>query len=186
MGASMYYAEVDQDGHVRAVFMGGGIFADGLVEISESDYLKVREGGCYFWQQQTLIRKQEVHDSLDNLRTSLKVDITLERDRREATVFRYRGKAIDCDPRAVQRITAAALAAQAALATGQPFSLDWTCADNSVLTLDAAGVAGMPLALAAYADALHRHARGLKQAVLAAEDVAALAAIDIQTGWPEQ
>lgn len=112
--------------------------------------------------------------------------ITQERNRREATVFQYRGKAIDCDPRAVQRITAAALAAQAALATGQPFTLDWTCADNSVLTLDAAGVAGMPVALAIYADALHRHARSLKQAVLEAEDMAALAAIDIQTGWPEQ
>lgn len=112
--------------------------------------------------------------------------INAERDRREAGVFRYRGKLIDCDPRAVQRITTAAIAAQAAAASDTSFNVDWTCADNSVLTLDAAGVAGMPLALAAYADALHSHARGLKQAVLAAEDVAALGAIDILTGWPEE
>ena len=78
------------------------------------------------------------------------------------------------------------MAAQAALATGQAFSLDWTCADNSLLQLDAAGVIGMPLALAAFADELHQHARMLKQKVAAAVDEVALAAIDIHADWPEE
>lgn len=120
----------------------------------------------------------------DVLRTALLSAITAERDRREAGTFPYRGRAIDCDPRAVQRITTAAMAAQAALATGQAFSLDWTCADNSVLQLDAAGVIGMPLALAAFADELHQHARMLKELVMTAADEVALSAIDINHGWP--
>ncbi len=107
-----------------------------------------------------------------------------ERDRREELGFPYRGKLLDSTPRSVQRITAAALAAQAVLATGQPYSVDWVCADNSTLILDAAGVIGMPVALALHAAALHDHARVLKAAVADAGSEAELAAIDIQAGWP--
>lgn len=110
--------------------------------------------------------------------------INAERDRREELGFPCRGKWLDSTPRSVQRITAAALAAQAVLATGQPYSVDWTCADNSTLILDAAGVIGIPVALAQHAAALHDHARSLKAAVEAADSEAALAAIDIQAGWP--
>ncbi|WP_152966587.1 DUF4376 domain-containing protein, partial [Gulbenkiania mobilis] len=78
-------------------------------------------------------------------RTELLAAINAERDRREEAGFSYRGKLLDSTSRSVQRITAAALAAQAAVATGTPFSLEWTCADNSTLTLDAAGVIGMPV-----------------------------------------
>lgn len=111
-------------------------------------------------------------------------DINAERDRREEAGFPYRGKWIDSTPRSVQRITAAALAAQAILASGQSYSVDWTCADNSTLPLDAHGVIGIPVALARHAAALHDHARSLKAAVEAADSEAALAAIDIQAGWP--
>nr|WP_305118835.1 DUF4376 domain-containing protein [Vogesella sp. AC12] len=117
-------------------------------------------------------------------RTELLAAITAERDQHEEAGFPYRGKLLDSTPRSVQRITAAALAAQTALAAGQPFSLDWTCADNSTLSLDAVGVIGMPVALAQHAAALHAHARNLKAAVEAAMDDIALAEIDIQAGWP--
>lgn len=125
-----------------------------------------------------------VADSLRDLCDSRLGDINVERDRREEAGFPYRGTVLDSTPRSVQRITAAALAAQAALAAGQPFQLDWTCADNSTLTLDAAGVIGMPVALAQHAAALHAHARMLKTAVDAASSEAELAAIDVTAGWP--
>ena len=111
--------------------------------------------------------------------------INAERDRREREGFPYLGKVLDSNPRSVQRITAAALAAQAALAAGQPFSLDWTCADNSTLTLDAAGMIGMPVALARHAAVLHDHARALKMTTEAAIDQVEMSAIDIQAGWPD-
>lgn len=121
---------------------------------------------------------------LANRRTTLLAAINAERDRREELGFPYRGKWFDSTPRSVQRITAAALAVQAVLATGQPYSVDWTCADNSTLILDAAGVVGIPVALAQHAAALHDHARVLKAAVAAAGSEADLVAIDIQAGWP--
>ncbi|WP_160795853.1 DUF4376 domain-containing protein [Craterilacuibacter sinensis] len=123
--------------------------------------------------------------SLAAIKASLSAAITAERDRREAIGFPYHGRVLDSNPLSVQRITAAALGAQAAVATGQVFTVDWTCADNSVLTLDAPAVIGMPLALAQHAAALHAHARTLKAAVDAATYKTALAAIDIQSGWPE-
>lgn len=161
-----------------------------VVVIDEGTGLPMLSGRPSPWHcwdgEKWAIDSHQVSEQLAAKRQDLLLAINAERDRREASTFQYRGRKIDCDPRAAQRITAAAVAAQSALATGQPFSLDWMCADNSVLTLDAAGVAGMPLALAAFADALHHYARSLKQAVLEAEDLAALAVIDIQAGWPEE
>jgi len=115
-------------------------------------------------------------------RAEVKAAITQERDRREAAGFNYLGKTIDSDPRAAQRISLAVQAAQAALSAGQPFQVDWTCADNSILTLDAAGVISMPVALALHAMTLHEQARTAKAwADTAAMDV--LEAFDPIGGW---
>lgn len=122
--------------------------------------------------------------SVSEAKAALLAAINAERDRREEAGFPYRGQILDSTPRSVQRITAAALAALAALASGQPYIVEWTCADNSTLTLDAAGVIGIPVALAQHAAALHAHARSLKAAVEAAGSEAELVAIDIHAGWP--
>lgn len=108
--------------------------------------------------------------------------INTERDRREQTTFPYAGKLIDSDPVSVQRITVAASTAQMALAAGVPFELNWSCADNSLLTLDAMGVLGMMQALGLHGVHLHYYSRALKAEVLASEDPDS---IDILTGWPE-
>ena len=108
--------------------------------------------------------------------------INAERDRREQTTFPYAGKWIDSDPVSVQRITVASSTASMALSAGVPYELDWACADNSLLTLDAMGVLGMMQALGSHGLALHMHSRGLKAAVLASEDPES---VDILTGWPE-
>lgn len=123
-------------------------------------------------------------ESVEDLRERKLAAVSTERDRREESGFPYRGKQFDSTPRSVQRITAAALAAQASLAAGQSYSVEWICADNSPLPLDAAGVIGMPVALALHAAALHDHALALKAAVAAAASEADLVAIDIQSGWP--
>lgn len=108
--------------------------------------------------------------------------INTERDRREQSTFPYAGKLIDSDPVSVQRITVASSTASMALSAGVPYQLDWACADNSLLTLDAMGVLGMMQALGSHGLALHMHSRGLKAAVLASEDPES---VDILTGWPE-
>lgn len=128
------------------------------------------------------IRAPNAQETLDNRRVAVIEQINAERNRREQTGFPYLGKQIDSDPVSVQRITVATNTAQMALAAGVPYEVQWACADNSILTLDAMGVLGMMQALGSYGLALHMYSRGLKAAVLASEDPES---IDIQTGWPE-
>lgn len=115
-------------------------------------------------------------------RAAVIAQINAERNRREQTSFPYLGKQIDSDPVSVQRITVATNTAQMALAAAVPYDVQWSCADNSLLTLDAMGVLGMMQALGSYGLALHMYSRNLKAAVLASD---APESIDILTGWPE-
>lgn len=114
-------------------------------------------------------------------RAAVREAVKLERNRREQAGFDYLGKRIDSDAVAVQRITVAGSVAQMALATGTPYEVQWTCADGSLLTLDAQGVLGMVAALGAHGLALHLHARDLKGLVEASDNPES---IDITAGWP--
>lgn len=103
------------------------------------------------------------------------------RDDLETQGFIHLGKVFDSDERSVLRITQAALTAQV---IGASFTIDWTAADNSVVTLDQSAMLGMPAALAMRANALHQHAAGLKAQIAAAASATALGAIDTSAGWP--
>lgn len=126
-----------------------------------------------------------VADRLAQAKSAARSAVNAARDQREQGGFTYAEKIIDSDMASCIRIAGAASAAQAALGQQQPFGVDWTCADNSVLSLDALGVIGMLAALATHSDAMHQHARALKAQIEAAEDAAAVEAIDIEAGWPE-
>lgn len=114
----------------------------------------------------------------------LRAQVNAERDRREAGAFSYQGKQLDGDERSVKRILTSVQAAQLAVASGQPFEIDWVCADNSILSLDAQGMIGLPAAMAAHGYALHQHGREIKAQIDAAGDLDALAEIDPSAGWP--
>lgn len=105
---------------------------------------------------------------LDAARADVWAACRLRRDALEAAGFPYLGHPLDSDPRAVQRINTAVQAAQAATQAGQPFAIGWTCMDGHVLDLDAAGMIGMPVALAMHANALHLAARQFKARIAAA------------------
>jgi predicted SpoU family rRNA methylase len=87
----------------------------------------------------------------------------------------------DSDTRAVNRI---GISVQAAQALGANFNIEWTCADNSKLPLDHAAMAGVPVALAMYANSLHDVAAELKARIRAATTHVQLDAINIMLGWP--
>lgn len=127
---------------------------------------------------------EQAQANLESARASKRQAVNAERDRRETAGFPYMGKTLDSDSVSVQRITVVSQAAMAAASAGAPFSIEWTCADDSTLTLDAAGMIGMPAALATYGSALHQHARSLKAQIEAATNSQELAAIDVSAGWP--
>ena len=117
---------------------------------------------------------------LEELRAAKWEEIKAARDAAEAGGFAYLGRWIDSDARSVQRIAGAVQAAQKAVKLGQPFAIEWTCADNSVLQLDADGMTAMPAALAMHANALHEQARALRAVIGDAQTPAEVAAI----AWP--
>src|SRR5690554_2503623 len=80
------------------------------------------------------------------------------RDEKEASGFPYLGKVFDSDERSAARIFGAVQAAQADVAAGQEFEIDWTVQDNTTATLDAQGMIGMSVAMAEYANTLHMQA----------------------------
>jgi hypothetical protein len=115
--------------------------------------------------------------TLLDFQTAKWLEIKRARDTQEASSFPYLGKQIDSDSRSAQRITTAVQAADAAQRAGVAFSIAWTCADNTFLTLDAAGMQGMPVALAYFANTLHERARALRAQIEAATTPAEVEAV---------
>lgn len=118
---------------------------------------------------------------LDLARDAAWAEIKRERDRREAGTFPYMGKQLQCDVVSVLRMTGAKEAALAAVSIGMTFSETWTCADNSLLLVDAEAVLGMLPALAVFSSSLHATARALR-AQIYAED--ATDATVSAVAWP--
>lgn len=118
--------------------------------------------------------------TMPELQAKLKAQVKRLRDQKETEGFSYLGKVFDSDERSVARITSAALTAQVA---GPSFSIDWTAADNSSVTLDYAAMLGAPAALAARANELHVYAKTLKQQIDNAV-YAELEIMDVSQGWP--
>ena len=79
-----------------------------------------------------------------------------------------------------QNITAAVLLAQTLSAAGQPVALDWTLADNSVVTLDATQIVTVGLLLGQKVQAAHAVARGLRNQIEVANSNEA---VDV-VAWP--
>lgn len=103
-----------------------------------------------------------------------------ERDAREFGTFEHAGATFDGDEAAQRRINLAVLGAQAALSAGQPWSIDWTLADNSVITLSASDMIAVAESLGANIQAAHDWARDLRVQIEAAQTVEQLDAIVAQ------
>lgn len=82
------------------------------------------------------------------------------------------------------KITSAATAALVAKTLGQPFSIDWTMADNSVVTLEADAMLAMNAAVVAFVAACQNAGTAVRERIDGAADADAVAAIDITGGYP--
>ena len=123
--------------------------------------------------------------TLSELQAAAWSRIKAERDRREQAGAPYLGKILDSDEKSVTRISIAVQAAQAAISAGTAaFSLDWTMQDNSVMTMTAAQVVGMSVALATHSNGLHLTARAVHEKILAATDEAGVEAAEAAVVWP--
>jgi len=117
--------------------------------------------------------------SEEQIRDVLKAKVKALRDQKETEGFAFNGKVFDSDERSVLRITQAAFAAQV---VGPTFTIDWTTADGSLMTLNQAAMLGLPATFASYANQLHQAAKVHKAAIEVA-DFDTLKTYDITTGW---
>jgi hypothetical protein len=148
----------DSYNHVFAFELNGSqdeLIPSDLIEISESEAEFLRNPP----------------KSLEVVKEEKRTFLNACRDKDESSGFIFNGKIYDSTERSVLRITTAALSAQLAIATNQPFSLDWTTADNSTVTLSAQETASLPLYLALHGKALHEKCKTLKTQVEACNSV---------------
>jgi hypothetical protein len=116
-------------------------------------------------------------ETLEESKVTQKALINSARDTEESNGFEYLGKILDSDERSALRITMASLTAQLSIDIGQPFSIDWTCKDNSILTLDGQQTIEMPKALAIFGLTLHGKAKYLKSLIDSATTIEEVKAI---------
>lgn len=99
---------------------------------------------------------------------------------REATFaegVEFNGKMVDSDATSVQKINGAVTMALIAISAAQAFNIDWTCQDDTTISLDAAGMIGLGVTVGTYADTLHQRTRVAKVALDVAETIEAVNAV---------
>lgn len=102
------------------------------------------------------------------------------RDAAEFGGFTWDGSDFDSGPMSQSRIQGAALMATLAAQAGQPFSIDWTLADNTVRTLSGADMIAAGQAMALHIEAQHETGRAVRAAIMAATTLAEVDAVQ----WP--
>ena len=117
------------------------------------------------------------HEAMEEAKVFAKSQINTKRNIAERSGFVAYGKLFDSDDKAIQRLLGASQAAAIAKQLGQPLSIEWTCADNSTLTMNADMLIEIPVILAQTADALHQKARILKARIDAATTLEEIASI---------
>jgi hypothetical protein len=104
-------------------------------------------------------------------------EIKTARDAAEFGTFMVGVYEFDCDQRSQARLMTAMQAATDARSLGEPFSIDWTLTDGSVVTLTRAQVIAAGRALQEHVNAQHHRARLLKAEIDAAISKAAVVAV---------
>lgn len=120
----------------------------------------------------------------DQLRAVKLTEVEARYGEHLAAGFGYGGKVLQADDGSQAKINGAVTRALLAAQSGEAFSVDWTCADNSVLTLDGAGMCAMGAACGDFVTQAFYRRRALKDALLAAATVAEIEAIQIDSDWP--
>ncbi|HEX8412456.1 MAG TPA: DUF4376 domain-containing protein [Sphingomicrobium sp.] len=91
---------------------------------------------------------------------------------------------VQTDPDSRGKITGMVVMAMLAQSTGQPFEQRFTMADNSSVTVDAAGMIGIGLAAGLHVVACHAAAQAKRAQITSAETAEEIEAIAVDEGWP--
>ncbi len=104
--------------------------------------------------------------------------IQASRDTAEFGPFEYAGMVFDGNAISKQRINGAVTACLIAQMAGQPYTEDWTLADNSVVTLNIEQIIGVGMAAADAVKDAHARGRLLRAQIDDADDIEELESIN--------
>lgn len=113
-------------------------------------------------------RKKTLDDDLNNLKTLYSQRISTERDNKINAGIEFptgSGQWFDSDPESQKNINGIVTLSMLAAQTNQPFSQEWITQNNTVITLDAAGVAGLGVAIATHVSKYRLLARTYKDRI---------------------
>lgn len=127
---------------------------------------------------------EQVPEPVDDVRSRLRKRVNAKRDSlQDGTVSTPFGR-FDCNERSRGFLHGGVTEALIRQAAGDTTPLTFTNADNTDVSLTPAQMIGVGRLVLGYVSAVHFHARTLKAAIEAATDVAALAKIKVEAGWP--
>lgn len=115
--------------------------------------------------------------TVEDIKANQWAKIKAARAAAEFGVFAWSGSTFDADTSSQSRIQGAAQLATLAIMNNQPFSIDWTLADNSVLTLSAEDMIAVGQAMGEHINAQHTKARLKREQINNAATVAEIEAI---------
>ncbi len=115
--------------------------------------------------------------TLDEIKASKIASLKAQRDEAEIQPIEYNGKPFDYDDKARDRINAAIIALDL---QGENAYLSWTCADQSEAIVTASDLRAVIVNVAIRSNALHVAYRVAKDAVMNAETVEEVEAVDLE------
>jgi hypothetical protein len=116
--------------------------------------------------------------TLDDLKSDQWELMKAARETAEFGGFTWDGSDFDSDSESQRKIQGAVQMALIAAAASQPFSIDWTLADNTVRTLSGADMINVGLAMGTFVSGIYEQGRALREQIDAAttpEQVQAIA-----------
>lgn len=114
---------------------------------------------------------------LDQVKDRAKEQVKNWKHSKQKEDFTYDGVEYEADDLSRDYIGGAVLSATVSLVTSQPFTIDWTAADNSIVTHDATSMIAMGQSLAKAIGGFHDQSTQLKKDINTAADEAAVLAI---------
>ena len=120
-----------------------------------------RDSEAAYWREEGDIEWVET-STLDEARALAWTAAKRARDAAESADFEFAGTLYQPD---VAKITGAVLAALLPSAEADPFAIDWTVSDNSVVTLNAQQVMSLGLTLTARINGIHQRGRALRDLI---------------------
>lgn len=125
-----------------------------------------------------------IFEPLEPAKERRRAAVTAIKDTKQASLAATSFGIVQNDAKSKTLMNGAVSMALVAKTSGQPFSITWTMADNSEVTLSADQMIQMGVETGSYVDAVQQYSNSLKAQINAASSIAEISAIDIEAGWP--